>query len=114
MPAQLKVPDDLKSYLAERDLAVWLCFHPMIPSEKGHSKADKTRVEVQLAGPKLIDYSPWGYGATVREAIDAALMHPAIRALDTGLGGALARCEEEMRRLIFAVQVEALDGDVPF
>jgi hypothetical protein len=114
MPAQLRVPDDLKSYLAERDLAVWQCFHPMIPTEKGHSKGDKTRVEVQLAGPQLMDYSPWGFGPTVRAAIDDALAHPFIRALDTGLGGAMARLEEEMRCLTIALIMDRLDDDIPF
>jgi hypothetical protein len=103
-----KVPEDVKRDLAERGLALWHCQHPMVPSPGGHTKQDKTRVHVQLAGPK-VKISPWGYGANVREAVANALDNIWLRAEMPGLAGSMARLEIAMTTLYLTNT-----DDVPF
>lgn len=95
---QPKVPADVREDLLERNLSLWICQHPMIYAENGRSRADTTRVNVQLAGPG-IDISPWGNGPNVRSAVDNALMNPYLRTNFPGLDGAMARLEMELRGL---------------
>lgn len=115
---QPKVPPALRAELAERGLVIWIIHHPMrYDAPSGKSKADTSRVEVQLAGPG-IDASPWGYGANTEEAVANALLSPALRMQMPGIVGAVARLEDEINKLYVAIWLETCklggDDDVPF
>lgn len=94
---QPRIPAGLAEELAAMDLTLWVCMHTMIYPEPGSKgKHDTTQVDVQLAGPGLGDYSPWGHGSNVREAVDAALAHPDLISRVTGLKGAIMRLDRAL------------------
>lgn len=120
---QPKVPDDVKADLAAMGLTTWLILHPITfdyewtGNGPKRGRADKTKVQVQLQGPGLDGYSPWGHGPTARAAIADALRHPVLLKRQGGLTGAMAGLEEELRLLRDAMwknMGDALDVDVPF
>ncbi len=120
-----KIPEDVKSDLAEMNLVIWVAHHPITfdyewtGNGPKRGRADKTRVHLQLAGPG-VEAGPWGYGATVRDAVAAALRSPGLLARQGGLTGAMARLEEETRMLAYDLLTvrcgfgDDLDDDVPF
>lgn len=102
-----KVPESIRDYLREIGLTLWACQHPSVyHDDRGapttRPRADKTRVQVQLAGPGLGGFSPWGYGLTVMGAVNDALSTPHLRSKRAGLDGAMARLEIEMAKLQYA------------
>ena len=123
----IKIPDALRDELAAMDLTVWIAHHPIhVTADSPRGKANKDVVLVQLAGPGLEDYSPWGSGRTLRAAVNDALSDPAVSARVPGLMGALLRCGKAIQKLEKAVWWErnklqastwndgGLDDEVPF
>ena len=123
----IKIPDALRLELAAMDLTIWIAHHPIrVTPDAPRGKADKSIVLVQLAGPGLEDYSPWGNGPTLRAAVNVALSNPAVVGRVPGLKGALMRCAAAVHDLKNEVMWERLrrtkdmhgegelDDEVPF
>lgn len=92
----IRIPDALRDELASMNLVLWVAHHPLVfdyvvGGKPGRGKEDKTRVEVQLSGPGLGDHSPWGFGPTLRAAVDDALSRSSVVDRVKGLKGALMR-----------------------
>lgn len=124
MPS-VRIPESLREELAKMDLTIWIAMHPMTYEnhtafENGRGREDRTRVQVQLAGPGLEDYSPWGHGATIYEAVRAALEDPAVAGRVPGLRGAMLRLEIALSDLQQAIlrhrwtQGGDHDDEIPF
>jgi hypothetical protein len=109
--ANVPVPVALRDELRLSDLVVW------------EAKRDKKGlpVFVTLAGPG-IETKPVGWGETIEDAVDNALLSPFFLQTRTGLRAALARLEVELHRLNVDVWMQRekvtgvrdLDDDVPF
>lgn len=121
----VKIPESIRAELASIGLTVWLAQHPMIYKEVGATRPtmDKTRVTIQLNGPGLGAYSPWGKGATVREAVDDAMAHPVLIDRVPGLKGCILRLDRAAGDLTGVLRVAKfcygrphgdLDDEVPF
>ncbi len=109
--ANVPVPDALRDELRLSNLAVW--------EAKRVKKGEP--VFVQLAGPGL-PVMPTGIGATIEEAVDAALRSAHFRMKQPGVLGALARLEWALHPLQTQLWMERekvtgvreLDDGVPF
>lgn len=105
------VPALLRIELAASDLVVWSATR----TKKGEP------ITVQIAGPG-ISTTPFGYGLTIEEAVADALRNPWFLQQRPGVVGAMARLEEQLRRLeidLFwkrygCIGGDDLDDDVPF
>lgn len=114
--AKPKIPSAVKIDLEERGLTIWQCNFAMKHEPGERAKEDRTKVHVQLAGPGLEQFSPWGYGATVEEAVNDALSNPHLRMKQSGLIGAVARLESEIYKLTISLhmQHDGDEDDIPF
>lgn len=135
----------INEQLQAMNLTIWSMMHPKQPffnekTGKQSQREDKTRVIVTLNGPG-VSHPAMGFGATLREAVDDALMtgrdQPLLDRVP-GLKGALLRLDAAMSALRFvmmqdrysyerfgfshttafgeltAEQLKDLDDDVPF
>jgi hypothetical protein len=117
-----KIPEDVRLDLEAMSLTVWLCTHPITfdyewtGNGPKRGRADKSIVQVQLAGPGLDGFSPWGSGPNVRAAVAACLRHPVLLKRQGGLVAAMAGLEDELRLLRDAMWMNMgdLDDDIPF
>lgn len=105
------VPALLRIELAEMNLVVW----------EAKRERKGAQITLQLAGPGL-STMPFGYGLTIEEAVAEALRNPWFLQQRPGLVGAMARLEEQLRRLeidLFwrrygCIGGDDIDDDVPF
>lgn len=111
--ANIRVPDALREELASMELVLWIAQHPLefnyeVGGQKGRGRADKTRVQVQITGVGLGDFSPWGYGPNLRAAVDDALRHPSLVGRVGGLKGAIMRLDAALDGLTAKVRWERI------
>lgn len=106
-------PDPIiQEELEAMDLTIWTAIHPKQPfwnekTGKHSQREDKSRVIVTLAGPGITE-GGYGYGGSLREAVDDALASPALRDRPKGLKGALTRLEAAMSDLRRVLSWEAI------
>lgn len=106
-------PDPIiQEELEAMDLTIWTAIHPKQPfwnekTGKHSQREDKSRVIVTLAGPGITE-GGYGYGGSLREAVDDALASPALRDRPKGLKGALTRLEAAMGDLRRVLSWEAI------
>lgn len=106
-------PDPIiQEELEAMDLTIWTAIHPKQPfwnekTGKHSQREDKSRVIVTLAGPGITE-GGYGYGGSLREAVDDALASPALRDHPKGLKGAMTRLEAAMSDLRRVLSWEAI------
>lgn len=105
-----KIPQDVIDELAEMNLTIWICKYATIYDRygAGRGKADLEKVEVQITGPGLTQYAPWGHGPTVRAAVDSAMRDPKVIDRIKGLKGAIFRFDKALSDLGHTVLLRRL------
>lgn len=112
----VKIEPAIVEELLAMDLTIWEAKHPRIPftnkAGKQSTKEDKSWVVVSLAGPGVEEARAGAQ--TLRQAVDAALMHAGLADRVPGLRGAMLRLEMEMWRLGRLLVEERYEDDIPF
>jgi len=119
----VKLDPTILEELRGMDLTLWSATHPKQDffnekTSRQSTRENKGWVIVALAGPGITK-ELYGSGATLRVAIDSAIIHGGLADRVTGLRGALMRLEHS----VFALQrrisddlfdAGGYDDDVPF
>lgn len=109
----VKVDPDIQASLEAMNLTLWDVRHPKVVSGVSEKtgklihRENKNRVHVALQGPGL-DRDCLGFGSTLQEAVDDALMAGGLADRPTGLKGAMLRLEKAVADLSRSTMYERL------